>query len=428
MSTSTMDHKDSHFLYNHNLNLFSLNLFNHNLPNNNNHNSCNAHNPYKLDNNVYPMTTPTIKTMILLIVGGIMVEEADTMELDITTIRRTGRVATPVLVRVGTTMTIGTTTTTTKDPRVRGKPYHEVKLTRARAEAKIPVVDLSSSLEVSATSLVTCIVSLTKKNHKYGTVVTYLSNIRTEGRLYEISPLTVAEEEQVRLCLQAAKRMLTSISTKRTVTLTLEQIRLLIRIVPRTGHRDSRVAFLTGTFALLRLKEVVSLTPGDVHVGCHDQYLILHIRSSKTDQSGTGANVILGCVQGLSCTTECTDDLCAMHQLFYLLRKGPDLHNQPTIFGLSYGQLSADINFLVNTVFQSTDPNIEVGRKTSHSMRRTGVCLLADAGVPLPVIAEYGRWKDVSVVENVYMRDHTQRTLRELKFAQLMSGNVESLY
>ncbi|KAF4737892.1 hypothetical protein FOZ62_001042, partial [Perkinsus olseni] len=197
----------------------------------------------------------------------------------------------------------------------------------------------------------------------------------------------VADEELVRLTLQSAKRILRNRKQKRTVTLTLEQVKQVMLLNPPSGRTVSVVAFLTGIFCLLRLKEVVSLSPTDITQSACGAYLKVHIRSSKTDQSGSGQTVILGCSHGKPYCEPCEDGICAMHRIAEVLDKGPNEASKPTLFGLSYSQLSKDINALVENVFKDTDPEIEVGRKTSHSMRRTGVCLLADAKVPLHEIA-----------------------------------------
>ncbi|KAF4680207.1 hypothetical protein FOZ60_013882 [Perkinsus olseni] len=198
----------------------------------------------------------------------------------------------------------------------------------------------------------------------------------------------LADEELVRLTLQSAKRILRNRKQKRTVTLTLEQVKQVMLLNPPSGRTVSVVAFLTGIFCLLRLKEdAVTASP-----------TVNHVRMVYA--------------------------LCIGSQKYWT--KGPNEASKPTLFGLSYSQLSKDINALVENVFKDTDPEIEVGRKTSHSMRRTGVCLLADAKVPLHEIAEYGRWKDTSTVENVYLRDQSQRAKRERHFSERMIGCVES--
>ncbi|KAF4649124.1 hypothetical protein FOZ61_001699, partial [Perkinsus olseni] len=49
----------------------------------------------------------------------------------------------------------------------------------------------------------------------------------------------------------------------------------------------------------------------------------------------------------------------------------------------------------VRTVFTGQlEEDDEVGKKTSHNMRRTGVRLLADAMVRLEAIADYARWTE----------------------------------
>jgi hypothetical protein len=53
------------------------------------------------------------------------------------------------------------------------------------------------------------------------------------------------------------------------------------------------------------------------------------------------------------------------------------------------------------------------GRCTSHAMRRTGVRLMLEAGVPLATVAEIGRWKGTGTIEAAYASDASDRKSRE---------------
>ncbi|KAF4740470.1 hypothetical protein FOZ62_015935, partial [Perkinsus olseni] len=143
----------------------------------------------------------------------------------------------------------------------------------------------------------------------------------------------------------------------------------------------------------VRLKEVASLKFKDILFGANGGYVAIRIRQSKTDQSG-----------------DCGEHACALHRLTRMLSTLKDSERRGSLFGATYAQLRKDINYLVTTVFTGKlDEGDEVGKKTSHSMRRTGVRLLADANVRLEAIADYGRWKDVRTVQNNYMRDYSGR-------------------
>ncbi|KAF4713568.1 hypothetical protein FOZ62_026160, partial [Perkinsus olseni] len=79
------------------------------------------------------------------------------------------------------------------------------------------------SFPVSGQSLTAYIVGLTKKALKYETVTDYVGTVKLESRKLSDYVLSQMENEQVRLALQAAKRLLGNRSTKRTVTLDISQ-------------------------------------------------------------------------------------------------------------------------------------------------------------------------------------------------------------
>ncbi|EER16857.1 conserved hypothetical protein [Perkinsus marinus ATCC 50983] len=273
---------------------------------------------------------------------------------------------------------------------------------------------------VSGESLVAYTVGLTKKALKYETVTDYVGTIKLESRLLSDYELSQMENERVRLALQASKRLLSNRSTKRTVTLDIDQVGLLAHLVPESGRARSTVAYLVGTMGLMRLKEVVSLKFSDITLGADGDYVAIKIRHSKTDQSGDGATVYVGCVS-FPHHRRCEEHACALHRLVRMLATLKDSEREGRLFGATYTQLRKDINSLVTAVFSGkVDEGDEVGRKTSHSMRRTGVRLLVDANVRLEAIADYGRWKDVRTVQNNYMRDFSGRLGREKIYSSRM--------
>ncbi|KAF4686464.1 hypothetical protein FOZ63_028009 [Perkinsus olseni] len=277
-----------------------------------------------------------------------------------------------------------------------------------------------TAFPVSGQSLVTYVVGLTKKALKYETVTDYVGTVKLESRRLSDYTLTQMENERVRLALQAAKRLLGNRSTKRTVTLDIDQVRLLAHLVPESGRSRSTVAYLVGTMGLLRLKEVVSLKFSDITLSAEGDYVAIKIRQSKTDQSGVGHTVYVGCVSYPN-HRGCREHACALHRMVQMLSTLKDSQKRGSLFGATYSQLRKDINHLVTTVFTGRlEEGDEVGKKTSHSMRRTGVRLLADAMVRLEAIADYGRWKDVRTVQNNYMRDYSGRLGREKFYSSRM--------
>ncbi|KAF4728504.1 hypothetical protein FOZ63_006461 [Perkinsus olseni] len=282
---------------------------------------------------------------------------------------------------------------------------------------------LSSGLTafpVSGESLVAYVVGLTKKALMYETVTDYVGTVKVESRRLSNYELSQMENERVRLALQAAKRLLGNRSKERTVTLDIRQVRLLAHLVPKSGRPRSTVAYLIGTMGLLRLKEVASLKFADISFSANGDYLALRIRQSKTDQSGVGHTVYVGCAS-YPYDGDCHEHACALHRLLQMLSSLKDSERSGSLFGATYAQLRVDINYLVTTVFDGKlGEGDEVGKKTSHSMRRTGVRLLAEANVRLEAIADYGRWKDVRTVQNNYMRDYSGRLGREKFYSSRM--------
>ncbi|KAF4741222.1 hypothetical protein FOZ62_005894, partial [Perkinsus olseni] len=264
---------------------------------------------------------------------------------------------------------------------------------------------------ITADSMVCYIVSLTIKGLMWETVHNYTGKVKVESRLHETAPLSNADQEKIRLALHAAKRLLRNRKKKRTVTLTVKQLRQLLQLVPPSGKVENVLAYLTGVMALLRLKEVVALRNEDLTFNESDRSLHIHIRQSKTDQSGTGETVVVGCVNGLESSTSCASPFCIYHRLWVKKQQEEESSSDTSkLFETSYTQLSKDIKFLVEAVMAGSEVGQEeVGRKTSHSMRRTGVFLMSQAGISLEAIAEYGRWSDTSTVANHYMRDHSGR-------------------
>ncbi|KAF4659085.1 hypothetical protein FOZ61_005014 [Perkinsus olseni] len=279
------------------------------------------------------------------------------------------------------------------------------------------------SFPISSASLILFVVSLTKKALMYETVADYVNIVKVESRRYSEVQLSQTADEEVRLTLQAAKRLLGNRKKDRTVTLNVAQVRVLSYLTPESGRRRSTVAYLIGMMGLMRLKEVAALKLGDLAFGVRGDYVAIKIRSSKTDQSGVGRTIYIGCVSA-PIPDSCTEHACAVHRLLRMIESFERLDRKDSLFGASYSQLSEDIKSLVTTTLDGNLDEEEAGKRTSHSMRRTGVRLLADAGLRLEDIADYGRWKDVRTVQNNYMRDASGRPAREKSYSHRMMIEV----
>ncbi|KAF4650700.1 hypothetical protein FOL47_000967 [Perkinsus chesapeaki] len=224
-------------------------------------------------------------------------------------------------------------------------------------------------------------------------------------------PLTVYEEEVLRLTDQAVLHLLGLPEPLRAVTLTKEELVRLSYLSPPSGRRSSTAAYILGVAAMLRLQELADLQMRDVHL--LDDRLWIFIKKSKTDYSQRGRSVVVGC----SCGSSVISNVCPYHRVLQVvLEKGPGAPSRP-LFTAGYDGLSVDITHLLQAIVG------KVPGTTSHSMRRTGVARLEEEGISSTQIAEYGRWASSATVDNIYKRGQLTTTTKQAGFARLMFGN-----
>lgn len=175
---------------------------------------------------------------------------------------------------------------------------------------------------------------------------------------------------------------------------------------PRTtAHQQSVVAFLLGTFALLRGEEVVRLRRCDIVF--YSTYITITIVKSKTDQFRRGAKISVG--------QDCSAKACPVHRLREYQRepRGDKVAISDSAFPFDKTYFSKKIHELLLLVYPE-------GRLSSHAMRRTGANLLLEAGEPMFRVVQFGRWANDSCLKQAYTQGDSAAAERQATYSSLI--------
>ncbi len=281
------------------------------------------------------------------------------------------------------------------------KPHGRKIATVRRRYEEITARHGGTAWPASGRSVTFFAAALTGEGLKYETIEGYVNIIVHENRASGAF-FTAEETELIRRAKLAAKRILGEKQYERTITLSHEELRKA-SLLGVKGSLDISVLLLIGVASLMRLGELLALTDADMDWDEREKVMTLHIRTSKTDQGRRGAKVHIGCVTARG---KCKKSYCPVHRLLDLRRK----REGTRLFGVSRSDAMAGLKELITATISGTPRE---GRCTSHAMRRTGVRLLLEAGVPLATVAEIGRWKGTGTIEAAYARDASDRKSRE---------------
>ena len=170
------------------------------------------------------------------------------------------------------------------------------------------------------------------------------------------------------------------------------------------GLLDARdwAIMLLGFSGLLRRSEIAALNHDDID--WKDGGIVIHIRTSKTDQRGQGE------VVGIPNASD--PDICPVSAL----RRYIDLTEKTGISGRPKQEIfknhgSAARHSRINPrVVAHTVKRLAKGagldpkQFSGHSLRAGGATTLAESGVDLAMIVVQGRWKDPKTVSKHYVR------------------------
>ena len=159
--------------------------------------------------------------------------------------------------------------------------------------------------------------------------------------------------------------------------------------------RDWAITLL-GFSGLLRRSEIAALNHDDVE--WRNDGIVLHIRRSKTDQSGEGE------VVGVPCASK--EDICPVAALKAYIAttrstKGPLFRNHSP----AAKQIRIDPRVVANAVKKFSERiNLDPAKYAGHSLRSGGATAMAQKGVDLGLIVNHGRWQNPQTVSRHYIR------------------------
>jgi site-specific recombinase XerD len=159
--------------------------------------------------------------------------------------------------------------------------------------------------------------------------------------------------------------------------------------------RDWAITLL-GFSGLLRRSEIAALNHEDVE--WRDDGIILHIRRSKTDQSGEGE------VVGVPIASN--EDICPVVALKAYIAatgatEGPLFRNHSP----AAKYIRIDPRVVANAVKKFSERvNLDPTKYAGHSLRAGGATAMAQKGVDLGLIVNHGRWQNPQTVSRHYIR------------------------
>ncbi|KAF4651794.1 hypothetical protein FOL47_000176 [Perkinsus chesapeaki] len=157
------------------------------------------------------------------------------------------------------------------------------------------------------------IVSLVKGDYTYESVRNYAQRIKSLAKEERGDVFDVQGEERFKLALRAASklcRQASSIEQKRAGTFTADEV-IDIAHIQDPLHEGTVCAILCEVSCLLRVNELLALSKGDIHFSSDGLSAQIIVRRSKTDPSGLGCQLTVGCL----CGQGPARDECAVHRL-----------------------------------------------------------------------------------------------------------------
>ncbi|WP_160311695.1 tyrosine-type recombinase/integrase [Streptacidiphilus melanogenes] len=196
--------------------------------------------------------------------------------------------------------------------------------------------------------------------------------------------------------------------TRRAKPVTLDVLRLMLASCDRdsvSGRRDAATLVL-GYGLMGRRSELAAVRVEHLTFG--DDWLTVWVPRSKTDQSAQGEEVEI--------PRELAPDIDAVAIVRGYLEalaghgvtSGPLLRRIDRWGNLGDGLSGAAVNDIVKQLAQAARLS-DAERTTAHGLRAGGPTDAAERGVPIPFIAEHGRWSKSSTQVLTYVRQHDRR-------------------
>lgn len=223
---------------------------------------------------------------------------------------------------------------------------------------------------------------------------------------YEGTPNTRAARDVVKV--HRRERAEAGWRTRRAKPVTLDVLRLMLAVCDRgsvSGRRDAALLVL-GYGMMGRRSELSALRIEQLTLG--DEWLTIFIPKSKTDQGAHGEDVeipreLAPDIDAVQTVRDYLEALAAHGVTGGPLLRRIDRHGN-VLDGLAPGS----VNDVVKAVAAAARLN-DAERTTAHGLRAGGPTDAAERGVPIPFIAEHGRWSKNSTQVLTYVRQSDRR-------------------
>ena len=266
--------------------------------------------------------------------------------------------------------------------------------------------------------LVELFISWASKKYQYSTIQTTLNALKAWHTSKQAGTDTVANPAITSLMTAVKNEQGPAGLPKGKEGMSKALLRIVLALMVEKSRADARFAplytrdyawMVLGYFGFLRRSELIELTMQDVQFQ-HD-YVMLHIRKSKTDRLGKGAQVAINATS--SDGIRILDRVRAYSKLREAQGASPDSpflvqwdldKYQLGSSKLTNGQALAQRLKLYLQQLQERHPNLTLNPNSygMHSLRRGGVIAAWGAGVELEKIKAHGRWRSDAV--RVYMQ------------------------
>ncbi|KAF4652372.1 hypothetical protein FOL47_011133 [Perkinsus chesapeaki] len=262
---------------------------------------------------------------------------------------------------------------------------------------------------VNLDKLLLMVHAMTQASYSVGTIQKYISQIRSQASRSRLLILDEVDSSIVTLSLRAAKKVLGSAVTHAT-TLSREDVFSVSSVLRRTCPEAADL-YLLGVSGLFRLGELLQMEAGHINpcwlpTGSGEMFGIsVFVKKSKTDVFSRGCYRNIACISESGDSFSCSSAFCSAHSI--LIRSRSAVSPDDPLFRVTRDAFSGLLRQAIVEVCGVT----QSGSPTSHSMRRSGAVMCFQGGMPLTLLAEYGRWSSTECLDKIYLRDgpHSQQ-------------------
>lgn len=229
----------------------------------------------------------------------------------------------------------------------------------------------------------------------YGTLSRRVVAISRAHKAKKLASPTLSEI--VKATLQGIRRTTERVQRRVRPTL-LPQIQAMVKDAQGMKGMRDKALLLTGFAGALRRSELVSLNFSDVQFVVEG--IVIHLRRSKTDQTGQGRDIAIPNMRGKYCPVKAVKDWLALSEISSgALFRGVNRHGQVMSHGLSPQSVALIVKERVTAI------GLDAKQFSGHSLRAGLVTSAAQKGVSSFKICQITGHKSDAVMRR-YVRDN----------------------